>query len=52
MDTKHTDRILYQTPHLEQHANYTMMTGLTATFDLLNPTDPLLENNDFLGAEQ
>jgi hypothetical protein len=50
METKGLiERIPYQIPHLEQHKNYTMITGLTATFDLANPTDPLLEESMLLG---
>ncbi len=42
----------YQTPHLEQQENYALMTGLSVTFDFLEPSEPLLENNDFLGGTE
>ncbi len=49
MKTKDAVRIPYQPPHLEQHSNYTLVTGLSVTFDFANFEDPLLENPDFLG---
>jgi hypothetical protein len=51
-DTELIKRNLYTKPLLDQHADYVLMTGLTARFDFLEPIDPLLKNNDFLGAEQ
>jgi hypothetical protein len=42
----------YQTPNLEQHANYNLLMGLSIPFNAINSSDFLLEESFSLEGDQ